>query len=500
MKKRMFVLLCGLVGLMLALTAAPVMAQGAPLADGSGLGGTIDATTPFQFYSVTMNEGDLVSLRVTSLTPGMLPTLSISSPAGQQLAFSSGDPTSIAAGSARIDLRSEQTGTFNVQVGSSNSGTGQFVITANIIQSSEVVVLTTPTVLQFSPQQTVIAVTIAQNLESALDFAIVGDENRLYVAMHGADGSLLSVNIVEGTLTTPIEPGSGVYTAIITNPAASSASVDVTAILSTGVGSSGSSDGAAAPPPATNGDVCTVTTGEGGTNLRTGPGTNYGVITSLPANTSYTATGQNSGWYTIDYNGQTGWLAGFVTAQTGPCNTLPLAEAPPAPEGPANPPPPATTEEATGGQPTSAPGQSTTAPGQATQPPVQPTSPPPTEAPAQVAPPDSSFFVDVSVKNGQATVSDAVSYPDGDTQDEIFWNIIDFDSVTTAGDLEVIITCTGTGTENVTFFSGGSNFSCGDIISRIVTNDSDSGLIRVTAVSGTGTLVNYSLLFRGTPR
>lgn len=519
MRKRMSVLVGGLVSLLLILTGAPVSAQGTPLPDGAGLISTIDANTPFQFFTLSMEAGDLVSLRVTSLDPGaMLPTVSISSPAGQQLAFSSGDPTSPAPGSARINLRSEQTGTYNVQVGSSNSGTGQFVIQTDILQAAEVVPLTTPTVLQFNPQQTVIAVNITQTPDSVQDFTVVGGETRLYVAMHGGDGTLLSVDSVQGTLTITIPAGSMTYTAIITNMDASSVTAEVSAVPSTG--STTSNEGEAPAPPPTSGDACTITTGSGGTNLRTGPGTNYDIIATLPADTSYTATGQNSSWYTIDYLGETGWLAGSVTTLSGPCDSLPFVEAPSTSGGSDSPPPPASTEEATGSeatatqsssqptatvpssQPTEAPGQPTQPPSQPTQvPPTQvpPTQVPPTEPAAQVAPPDSALFVEVSIKNGQATVSDAVSYPGGDTQDEIFWDVVDFDSITTAGDLEVIITCTGTGTQNVTFFSSGSNYSCGDVIERFVTNVSDSGLIRVTATSGTDTYVQYTLLLRGTP-
>jgi hypothetical protein len=161
----------------------------------------------------------------------------------------------------------------------------------------------------------------------------------------------------------------------------------------------------------------------------------------------------------------------------------------------------APTTDVSGTQPTTVPTDAQPTDTVDTQPTDQPTTAPPTatEAVQQVAPADSAFFVDVNIKDGQATLSDFVSYPDGDTEDEVFWNIVGFDSITTAGNLQVIITCTGDGAGSVTFFSGGSTYACGDTFSQFVTNDSDSGLIRVTATSGDNTYVQYTLLFLGTP-
>lgn len=512
MKRRISVWLLSMLTLVLIVATAPVSAQGTALPDGVGVISALDANVPFQFYTVSLAAGDLVSLRVDSLNPGaMLPTLSINSPAGQQLAFSSGDPTSPAPGSARIDLRAEQPGTYTVQVGSSNSGAGQFVIHTDILQGPEMIPLSGPAVIQFTPQQTVVAVSIPQDTANALDFTVVGAETRLYVALHGADGSLRSVNTVQGTLTTPIAAGSMMYTAIITNMDASTVTAEVSTSSATGV---------TAPPTPVNAAACTITTGSGGTNLRSGPGTNYGVITTLPAATSYPVTGQNSGWYTIDYLGQVGWLASSVTTLSGPCNGLPFVEAPAVAQ-PTSPPPTATSASGTAPTvaPTTDPGTGPTMAPPTAQPTdetgtsptvapttVLPTTAPPTTAPPtateaaqQVAPPDSAYFVEVDIKGGQATLGDAVSYPDGDTEDEIFWDVVGFDSITTAGNLQVVITCTGDGTGNVTFFSSGSNYACGDTFTQFVTNDSDSGLIRVTATSGDNTYVQYTLLFLGTP-
>jgi hypothetical protein len=121
----------------------------------------------------------------------------------------------------------------------------------------------------------------------------------------------------------------------------------------------------------------------------------------------------------------------------------------------------------------------------------------PTEVTAQTAPPDDAYFVDINIKGGQATHSDAVSYPNGDTEDEVFWNISGFDSVTQSGDLQIIISCDGEGLSNVVFTMANATYSCGDVVDRFVTDDSDSGLIRVTATGGSDIYVTYTILFIG---
>ncbi len=56
-------------------------------------------------------------------------------------------------------------------------------------------------------------------------------------------------------------------------------------------------------------------------NVRSGASTNHSVIGSLTKNQAVTVTGKTNGWYTIDFNGRTGYIsANFVTEQTNNAN------------------------------------------------------------------------------------------------------------------------------------------------------------------------------------
>jgi cell wall-associated NlpC family hydrolase len=49
-------------------------------------------------------------------------------------------------------------------------------------------------------------------------------------------------------------------------------------------------------------------------NLRSGPGTSYDKVTTIPANATLTITGMDNGWYKTTYNGVTGYvLSDYVT-------------------------------------------------------------------------------------------------------------------------------------------------------------------------------------------
>lgn len=89
---------------------------------------------------------------------------------------------------------------------------------------------------------------------------------------------------------------------------------------------------------------CTVTGAN--VNLRTGPGTNFGVAGTLSATAN--AVGQATGadgfvWFNLDSGN---WVRSDVVTAEGDCASLPAAAVPEAPAAPAQPPAPAATEEA----------------------------------------------------------------------------------------------------------------------------------------------------------
>jgi N-acetyl-anhydromuramyl-L-alanine amidase AmpD len=71
------------------------------------------------------------------------------------------------------------------------------------------------------------------------------------------------------------------------------------------------------PPPATTtNQAMTVTTDV--LNVRSGPGTNYSIIGTIPMGQTYIATGSSNGWYKIWYKNNAGWCHGaYLQKVTG---------------------------------------------------------------------------------------------------------------------------------------------------------------------------------------
>ena len=69
-----------------------------------------------------------------------------------------------------------------------------------------------------------------------------------------------------------------------------------------------------APPPVEpdpGSETATATVNASALNLRTGPGTMYSVITSMPNGSTVTINqAPSQGWYNVTFNGKTGWCSG----------------------------------------------------------------------------------------------------------------------------------------------------------------------------------------------
>lgn len=153
----------------------------------------------------------------------------------------------------------------------------------------------------------------------------------------------------------------------------------------------------------------------------------------------------------------------------------------------------------------------TSAPGQPTNtPPPTYTSVPPTSTytptatytstpPGQLAPEDARFNnpLDIPLDN-TASVLDFVSYPGGDTEDRVRWDVIGMNtnSALPGGRARLVISvsCFGQNTNQIEFFTGGQTYSCGQtIVDREVTSSSKTGSVVITAVGGSGTYVQWVL-------
>jgi uncharacterized protein YraI len=71
------------------------------------------------------------------------------------------------------------------------------------------------------------------------------------------------------------------------------------------------------PPPAPPGEPTGLVLEANGTiNVRTGPGTDYAILGQIQPGTLYTVLGQSGDWYSIDFNGQTGYVYSPLTTVT----------------------------------------------------------------------------------------------------------------------------------------------------------------------------------------
>jgi cysteine-rich repeat protein len=117
----------------------------------------------------------------------------------------------------------------------------------------------------------------------------------------------------------------------------------------------------------------------------------------------------------------------------------------------------------------------------------------------QEAPPDANFNSPLNIPlDSTASVTDFVSYPGGDHQDKVRWDIIGMNPNSSLSGgrarLTIAVSCFGSGIPNVQFFTGGQTFSCGQtIVDREVTYDSRTGQVTITAVGGANTYVQWVL-------
>ena len=241
--------------------------------------------------------------------------------------------------------------------------------------------------------------------------------------------------------------------------------------------------GSTGPQPSTSGP-CQLTF-TGAVNLRSGPGVQWDPpVAQAAAGSTLPVTGHNGNysWYQVNYNGQLMWASGQIAAtQTqGNCTTLPVASYPPAPAQPAQP--------AQGATPTY-----TYTPG-GPAPTYTPSYTPPA---AQTAPPDSNYAITIPLDDS-AAFAEYVSYPNGDTEDRMGWNITGMNpNVAFSGGkarLVITATCSGEGTQYIQFFTGGQTYGCGQtVVDREVTYETRTGTVTITAVGGNGTYVQWAL-------
>lgn len=529
-------------------TSGVVLAQGGALTYGSNTLGSLSATAPLAFYTFNGNADDLVTIQAIGLSPGMQPGISLNSPTQQQLSNSSSDPFGIGSQEARLTYRLPQNGIYTILVSNVNGSAGDFLLrlAGTPGTAGMNVPVGGPVNAELPPNSTQV-VNVPADLAAALTVDVSTQTPGLgfRVGVRGPGGKVIAIltGDTQNSATSILPPAQEGYTLEILSLTPEVPGTVTVLVVSAGgpvtappvaqppsapvateeIAPSGASQGASIGTQPT---TCVIGT-NGNVNLRSGPGTNFNIVGSLSAGMTLPVMGSNNGWFAVEFNRQLAWAFSGVVNASGPCNNLPLVQPGAAP--------PQTTQEVTGltstptatatlaqnnnnnqqQQPTATASATLTTQNQqptltytptataTTQ--TQPTatytpSYTPTTAPAsQVAPPDANFNSPLNIPlDSTASVTDFVSYPGGDTQDRVRWDIIGMNPNTALSGgrarLTVAVSCFGTGVENITFFTNGQTYSCGQtIVDREVTYDSRTGQVTITAVAGQDTYVQWVL-------
>lgn len=555
----MILKLVSLLALCLLFVLAPVaVAQGLSfLTYGQTTTATISPQNPVTVFAFAGSVDDVVTVQVLGLAPELTPTVTLLTPNQQVLNGVVIEDSELPQGALTVEHTLPLEGVYTMIVGGQP---GDYLILLDGA-SAGAAALTVPgsadvtldgtgdrvlTVTNASPDPLAVSV---GGTDAAMPFALtvtdassqilvrfLGATTGMCFVVPGGSGNL-TATLSGGSAEAPIDLSVSIANGMC-DPSATSplAPVEVTATV------------APIPtltqpaPPVTTEEVsnvsatptCTVTTG-GSTNIRSGPGTQYAPITALQAGVTLPLVGMSEdGWGVIEISGLQGFISLAVVATNGACDDLPFVFAPSQAGAPVTPtqsssqpqpsqatssptatqlqptaeqdqpappmtpsatapqaeqlqPPPATTAAATA-SPT--PSDTPTA---TFTPSYTPTTPPP----PPTAPADANYAIQVQLDT-TTSITDFVSYPEGDTQDRVSYSVSGMNaSVALPGGqarLILAVSCFGTGTANVTFFTNGQTFTCGQtVVDREVTFDSNTGSILIQAVAGENTYVQWVL-------
>lgn len=525
-----------LVVLLLIGSSLQVMAQGI-VTYGAAVISTISAESPIAIFTFQGTEDDQVTIQAIGISPGL--ELSATVQSGTEiLAVADSDPFTSGSTDARIDLRLPATNVYLVLVTSSNGATGDFLFKLNGQPASEKTVITgLPADVpidagessHYAFEGSADATTVLNLTSQSPDLqflAVLRNDVGQIIGTSSGSSALVSVNGT-GPFEITLSGVTASMTGVVTVALADTNGEPVTEQPTTAAPTTAPSDPVVTeeaevdntqpPDPVVTEEVdtpddgaCVVSSG-GTVNVRSGPTTNDAIITQMQPGQTYPVTGINGDWYQISVAGiGTGWVFSGVVNTSGDCSAIPTvavdSTAPIATETTAPNIEQATptytlspTVDNTGNveqaTPTYTPSYTPTTQATAT---FTPSYTPTTPA-AQIAPEDARFNNPLNIAlDSTASVLDFVSYPGGDTEDRVSWDItgMNNNSSLPGGQARLVISvsCFGQNTDQVQFFTGGQTYTCGStIVDREVTTGSKTGSVVITAVGGTNTYVQWVL-------
>lgn len=499
--------------MLLPFAATSTLAQdGQPIQYGDNLPGNVTGPEG-QWFIFEGQAGEVADIQVLGFGE-FLPTVMLQDGAGTILAVENNLETLT---TIRLNYALTVSGTFYIRVNGVKNATGQFAISLtkgtrelpppqllslDTIISGTVSSASSPAVYSFN--------TNPDNV-TQLQIEARSDGYNPVVSILNINGDIIfSVNnpqILGITLT--FAPGNEAFQVVVEQGVyPEAANFDVALALGSLVSSSGGQP-ASTPEPSDNGTNtsgsglgsttppagCAITPANNSVNIRQGGSTDHPIVGRLDPGYYLSVTGYNSangGWYEVTLpNNVAGWMGGSVTQRVGDCSNLPTKNFPAAPATQPTPPPVATTPS-TGA--TATPTTQTDSSVTAT---ITPT-PTATAPSAQTAPPDSDprYNFELNFKNNETrTISDTISYPDGDTTDRVTYRVTGFDSVTFSATSTITLVCTGPGSENarVRFGTGGGSVPCNGATSSFQHGEfTATGQFTVFLESGSGAYVTWT--------
>lgn len=478
-----------------------VSAQGNVVTYGETRTEVLSPEAPQAFYTLQGNAGDVLTVYALGWGVGFKPSITILGPSGQ-IAFTATDPLTPMTNDARATALLTMPGTYTILVGGATPTLGNVTISiqntaptiAGSIDASPVTIDITPdgVSLAFSATGSPDSATPVTISSSTPDFMFSG-----YIM--APDGRIINAfDGITSAFTASLPPSAEAYTIVVQ---ASDPAQGGTLTMAKGVASATSTTTDVVPaateevtaggnqPPA---NECAAVAGANGTNVRTGPGTEYDILRIMRPGEYLIVTGQNSGWYTDGV----GWVAASVVNITGPCDSIGVANVTNAPA-PTETPIPPTVDNT---QPTAT--YTATLETVQVTPTYTPTATATTAAPIAVIDSDVINFT-IDRDNG-GTFNNDVSSPEGDTTDRVRITIDNLSNQTPNNfrEFTIIVTCIGGESANLRWGTGGpsspNSRGCNESITATHTNDSNQTFVNI-AMEGPG-YVQYAISAAIIPR
>lgn len=314
---------------------------------GASINGTLTAEVPNAFFTFNGNAGDLITAKVTNITPGLDPNLTMLLPVQTNPITNLNDPIFPGTTDARITFRLPAAGVYSLIVGSSNGVLGDFSLSLNA---------SLPVASEFLVPGSY-SVTIPQGAPVATySFGVPGGVYirtntpgfKIVASLLDCKGDIAAVitgaaNDVNFTFR---EPCSEPYQLSV-----SSASPEISGVVEIEIFNvAGTTPGGPVPsgvPAITEtplpvlydvgpSDVCTVSPASTNVNFRAGPGTDYQTTGTFLFGGRANPVGQALGtdgymWWQLPPAGDYKWVRSDVVVARGACTVVPTISPPPPP-------------------------------------------------------------------------------------------------------------------------------------------------------------------------